>query len=61
LLGAQKILQRLRPDEAADVSGEDTFGAALHLVLSLMDGGGRLLADPSISSQIANRMWVPAH
>ena len=31
LLGAQKLLQRLRPDQAADMGGQDAVGAALHL------------------------------
>src|SRR5919204_566873 len=30
LLGAQKSLQRLRPDQAADMRGEDAIGAAFH-------------------------------
>ena len=30
LLGAQKFLQRRRPDEAADMGGEDAVGTALH-------------------------------
>src|SRR5262249_6661926 len=53
LLGTQKILQWLRPDQAADMPGEDAFRAALHLVLSLMGDAGRLLADGSLGSQIA--------
>src|SRR5262249_19381757 len=34
LLEPQEIEQRLRPDEAADVGGEDAFGAAFHASLS---------------------------
>jgi hypothetical protein len=30
LLRAQELLQRLRPDQAADVGGQNAFGAALH-------------------------------
>jgi hypothetical protein len=32
LLGAQKLLQRLRPDQAADMSCEDSIDASFHLV-----------------------------
>ncbi len=35
LLRAQEILQRLRPDQAADMGGEDAIGAAFHLARSL--------------------------
>ena len=32
LLGTQKLLQRLRPDQAADMSCEDSIDASFHLV-----------------------------
>jgi hypothetical protein len=40
LLGTEEILQRLRPDQAADMGGEDAIGAALHLARSLLNGNG---------------------
>jgi hypothetical protein len=33
LFGTQKLLQRLRPNQAADMGGEDAVNTSFHLVL----------------------------
>ena len=53
LLRAQECLQRLGPDQAADMGGEDSVAAAFHLVGSTFDGGARLLAEVDVRGQSA--------
>jgi hypothetical protein len=40
LFRAQELLQRLRPDQAADMGGEDSIAAALHLLVRCPHGKG---------------------
>src|SRR4029453_18062174 len=42
LLGAQELPQRLRADQAADMGGEDTIGAALHSLAVRTSKDGRV-------------------